>query len=488
MEFLDRFAGANRERLMAAGRTLRLTNGQFLIRRGEKGGDIYFIEEGRLEVVDSRATPEVVLHVVPPGAVVGEVAFLDAAPRSADVRAQGEVVVRVWEHEALSRVLAAEPDFAAVFFRALAEVSVDRLRSITASAASGSLSPRRSQEISMDGRSAALELTSKVVAAWLGADDRLRRQAGEGSARTLVAEALQRLVSEGGARIANLPGPEERTFAGELMGRELRPWLARSRLGALAFDAGGRTGGGALLDHVQAGRPAGEGELGLALDEALLQMPTPSGIRRRSELGGRTLGALLPGDRPVSILVVGASARPLIERAAHHLSRPGASLRVLDGDRAALSAIEGALRRPGLSVTLQEVDLAAMAMEGRFTAGASFDYIVVDGLCDYLPDRLVASLLSALKPALEPGGMVLLTGLAPGRDAPIVDDVLLWPLIRRSGRDLRALVEAMGFVGAVVLGAESSPDAGVVVTGRLRVRPAPQPSARGGLAAGPDPA
>jgi hypothetical protein len=84
--------------------------------------------------------------------------------------------------------------------------------------------------------------------------------------------------------------------------------------------------------------------------------------------------------------------------------------------------------------------------------------------------------------------MVLLTGLSPGRDAPIVDDVLLWPLIRRSGRDLRALVEAMGFVGAVVLGAESSPDAGVVVTGRLRVRPAPQPSARGGLAAGPDPA
>ena len=90
---------------MAAGRSVELARGEYLLRRGERGGDIYLVEEGTLEVVDTRSSTEVVISLVGPGAVVGEMAFIDEAPRNADVRAAGPAVCRHWEHDLLMRVL-----------------------------------------------------------------------------------------------------------------------------------------------------------------------------------------------------------------------------------------------------------------------------------------------------------------------------------------------------------------------------------------------
>ena len=54
-----------------------------IIRRGDAGGDIYRVERGSVEVVDSRSRPEVILDVLGPGAVVGELSFLVGELRSA---------------------------------------------------------------------------------------------------------------------------------------------------------------------------------------------------------------------------------------------------------------------------------------------------------------------------------------------------------------------------------------------------------------------
>ena len=67
MQFLDRFDGATRQRMMAAGRCIQLDPGSLLIQRGAKGGDIYLVEKGSFEVVDRRSSPEVVLAVVGQG-------------------------------------------------------------------------------------------------------------------------------------------------------------------------------------------------------------------------------------------------------------------------------------------------------------------------------------------------------------------------------------------------------------------------------------
>ncbi len=69
MQFLDRFTRAEAARLLDAGRRMRLGRGDYLMRRGDKGGDLYLVESGALEVVDTRSRPEVVLDVLGPGAL-----------------------------------------------------------------------------------------------------------------------------------------------------------------------------------------------------------------------------------------------------------------------------------------------------------------------------------------------------------------------------------------------------------------------------------
>jgi hypothetical protein len=104
------------------------------------------------------------------------------------------------------------------------------------------------------------------------------------------------------------------------------------------------------------------------------------------------------------------------------------------------------------------------------------DLCVIDGLLDYLPDRLAAALISRAARALAPGGRLVLTGLAPSPDAPLFDHLLDWPSVRRPARDLRALVEAMGLAGAVVAGRDEDPEPAVVVTGVRRAAAPPVPA------------
>ncbi|HNH50562.1 MAG TPA: cyclic nucleotide-binding domain-containing protein, partial [Myxococcota bacterium] len=70
--FLAKLGPRNTARLLSAGSPVELQPGARLIRRGEKGGDIYVIESGTLEIVDDRFHPEVVLDWAAAGDVVGD--------------------------------------------------------------------------------------------------------------------------------------------------------------------------------------------------------------------------------------------------------------------------------------------------------------------------------------------------------------------------------------------------------------------------------
>jgi CRP/FNR family transcriptional regulator/CRP/FNR family cyclic AMP-dependent transcriptional regulator len=65
----------------------RLTAGEDLIHRGEKGGEIYFLLEGELEVYIPQGGREVELARLRAPAVVGELELLTGMPRTASVRA-----------------------------------------------------------------------------------------------------------------------------------------------------------------------------------------------------------------------------------------------------------------------------------------------------------------------------------------------------------------------------------------------------------------
>ena len=141
----------------------------------------------------------------------------------------------------------------------------------------------------------------------------------------------------------------------------------------------------------------------------------------------------------------------------------------IDGSREALAFLDAGQTSRSSSVELRLIqdDLAMLSMGRSQVHHPQQDLILIDSLVDYLPDRLVASLLGWCARHLELGGRVVVTGLSPWADSPIFDYFIGWPMIRRPARELRALVESVGLAGGVVAGGERSRDPAVVVTGAL---------------------
>lgn len=446
MDLLQRLPPAHRERLVRAAVTFRLGRGEVLLRRGERGGDVYRVAEGQLEIIDSRLDPPVVLDRVGAGAFVGEMSFLDEAMRSADVRAAEETVCQHWARDRLVAMLEAEPDLGRSFYRALAELVNERSRGFRTLAMAEGLGGGRGARGGGAGLSpsASFEATEqRLLDALRGhlMEAEPRARLDRRAARTTVHEALA-AFTDGLRELLARMSREQAEAALHRVGHELHPYLVRSHLAELAMVRGrGHTGDPDAVRHLMEGRPEGDGVMGELIDEWLLGQPTARGMRDRLRLALEQALPLL--DEPQRLLLVhgGASglSRRLLERA---------------GPRQACTLIEAEvdlLGAPGLlpsgawpAVELRHEDLAAVALGDAPLALAPHDLIVVDGLFDYLPDRPAATLLGQLRAACAPGATLLLTALAPSPDSTTWHDLIEWPTVRRTPGALSGIAGRCG--------------------------------------------
>jgi CRP-like cAMP-binding protein len=84
--FLDRLEPSERAALQALGRTRRLERGQVLFYEGEDAREVHILLDGLVKVSSAAASGrEVILEVVEPGAVLGELSAIDGGSRSASV-------------------------------------------------------------------------------------------------------------------------------------------------------------------------------------------------------------------------------------------------------------------------------------------------------------------------------------------------------------------------------------------------------------------
>jgi diguanylate cyclase len=82
---------------------LRLSPTEYLFRQDDPPTSAFLIEEGRVQIVLEGAGGERVLAVRGPGDIVGEMAIVDRAPRSASVRAIEDCVILPITAEQLER-------------------------------------------------------------------------------------------------------------------------------------------------------------------------------------------------------------------------------------------------------------------------------------------------------------------------------------------------------------------------------------------------
>lgn len=484
MHFLDRLDRADRERLLAATRPITLPKGALLLKRGERGGDLYLVEQGELEIVDSRARPEVVIDSVGPGGVVGEMAFLDEAPRAADVRAGVETRCLRWDRAVLLAVLDGDPSLAAAFYRALSEGLVQSVREITSSAVSGTLGrgrPGSSTSTMMVSRDI-FELAERARVRWLDAEAKLRSTTGL-DAQGLAREVATALVREIATAAAQFREGGRGTDAGQALARELHAFLVRARTVVLAWEARGKPGAReGLVAHLVRAVPSGEGMLGQALDAALQALPTAIALGWRADVAAAVTAAAseaavrralakpegLGPPRPARVLMVNGAATGLPERygAALHGFKGSVRLTVVEESRELLGAVGAGPGGLPLSVDLRRVqeELSALVLGRSRLHHEPQDALVMDGLSEYLPERVLAELLAWGRERLAAGGTLVLTGFVPSQDHALWESVLDWPQMRRSPQSLARLLVEVGLADVRV----QADGAGLVVSGARR--------------------
>ncbi|MDP2316036.1 MAG: cyclic nucleotide-binding domain-containing protein [Pseudomonadota bacterium] len=452
MDFLDRFVERHRDRLVGVATTVRLARGEFLLRRGERGGDVFRVAEGELEVIDNRTQPVIVLDVLGRGSVVGEMSFLEDSVRSADVRAPDGAICQRWERGALLRLLEQEPTFAADFYRVLAGMLLHRHRSSMASAVVGALGgggiPRgpTNELAAADGKALADALRERLME--IEPLIRRDREAAEhdlGAALHNFGAALDEAL----ARMSD----EDGRIAGQVVTRELHPYVMRSHLGELALDRDGDTTGvAAPMAHLLANRPAGDGPLGELLDAWLLGLPTARGFRERGALTLELVLESLPPEPPLRLLAVNSGGGLVPALLAQLGGRMPGEVTCIDGNRATLTAVESAAtgRARDLRLRLLQEDLVQLCLGRSTIRHAPQQVVVLDGLVEYLPERLVASLLRWARGALAPGGTLVVNALLPSADDAVFRHVLSWPLVRLHPNALNRLLQGAGFADTKV--------------------------------------
>lgn len=131
VDIFDGLAEAEIVAIIALCQERVLREGEYLVRQGEHGKEMYIIAEGFVEVLlsgRSEAPPRVII-TLGPGQITGEMALLDQGPRSASVRAVSTpTIVQAIQRQAFDQLCQKNTHIGYVIMRNLALDLVFKLR------------------------------------------------------------------------------------------------------------------------------------------------------------------------------------------------------------------------------------------------------------------------------------------------------------------------------------------------------------------------
>ena len=113
--------------------------GDVILKEGSHGSGVYLLSSGKVEISKVIQGNKIVLDILGPGSVFGEMSYLDPAPRSATATALEDTVLELLDRDFLDR----EFNQISSEFRGIISNLVKRLRKTNENLV---LSPRRSEE------------------------------------------------------------------------------------------------------------------------------------------------------------------------------------------------------------------------------------------------------------------------------------------------------------------------------------------------------
>ena len=112
-------------------------DGEVIVRQGEEGNHMYVIQKGKAEVLRESNGESIQLSVLGDGDIFGEMALFGKEPRSATVRANGEVRVLTIDKKTFLKRVHEDPSLA---FQILKKMS-ERIRMLDSEVARIKINP-----------------------------------------------------------------------------------------------------------------------------------------------------------------------------------------------------------------------------------------------------------------------------------------------------------------------------------------------------------
>lgn len=107
-------------------RNIKFDKGEIILKEGSPGNEAYVINSGKIEVIKTVNSIEVVLAILSEGQIFGEMSLIDEAPRSATIRTLESTDVTIINREEFNELFYTNPEILSIFLKNIFE----RLRNI----------------------------------------------------------------------------------------------------------------------------------------------------------------------------------------------------------------------------------------------------------------------------------------------------------------------------------------------------------------------
>ena len=453
-------------------RTLSYNTDDQVVVEGAESRCLYYVEKGSVEVSYRVGETPIIVALIGPSSLFGEIGFFDGQLRVRNIRATENSVIRVFDQRNLALMRDEDPvlygDFVTLTARSICvrfRQVLEEREPLNAYAASLSAGRRSFKEIKPVPQPLLQTREWRVVgrlvedfkASFFDLSHQLQQDPDQE-----VPQALQTKCCE----VMDDFNGKLRTAAGELKDseaadyywgyafKEIFPYFMRSRFAERAYyKPSGYAGDFLTMEMIYVNEPDGDGKLGRLMDRWCLDSGAARAVRgRRKFLKGqleRLCGARRGRQERIRIMNLACgSNRELFDFLADCAYTEQIAALCVDADAKALEYTGASVNvfPHKASIRLMNDNVVRWAL-GRVRHNIGLqDIIYSAGLTDYLDDRICAALISRAYESLEKGGVLVIGNFGHGNpDKAFLEHILQWKLIHRSPEELQRIFSKTPF-------------------------------------------
>ncbi len=465
------------ERLLDYAEPVDCRKGKVLIDKGNRPDLLYYIQRGTVEVSNTVDDTKIVIAIIGAGNFFGEIGFFDRQPRTCNVTATEDSDIFVFSEDSIRSIRNADAALYGDFLSVITRIISTRFRGvleeqepITAYAAALTRG-RKSFDISTPLPTRFFHSSNwRTVNRFV---ERLKadlydisynlQEERDGEIPTEVSEQCFKMLDNFSARLQQMQDwdmdASSTAYIWGYIFKEAFPYLMRSRFAErVYYKPQGYAGDFLMMEMIYDHQPAGDGKLGLLVDQWLLGTVPSEAVRGRRRLLFESLEGLFRGREdpsgPMQIMSLACGpARELCDFMTH--CEPGNAIEALlvDIDPDALQHAASNVNRIGsqASVRFMRENIVRWAAGKVQHDFGLQDVIYSAGLTDYLGTSLFKALVRQCFTHLKPGGTLIVGNFGPENPhRAFMDHLLKWELIHRSEEELLDIVRDTPFSGGAV--------------------------------------